>query len=94
MFRKIVCMVSAAGILFGMVLSAAAEGQVIQGAGYAVCLTEQPYFGAQGNILAMELATEGRELPDTGDYPAPIFTAMGISLLVVVLMVLTENRKK
>ena len=80
MFRKIVCVLSAVGLLFGMVLSAAAEGQVIQ--------------GAQGNILAMYLATEGRGLPDTGDYPAPLFTAMGISLLVVVLMVLTENRKK
>ena len=90
MFRKIVCMLSAVGILFGMVLSAAAEGQVIQGAGYTVCLAEQSYFGTKGNILA----TEGRGLPDTGDHPAPLFTAMGISLLVVVLMVLTENRKK
>ena len=34
------------------------------------------------------------ELPRTGDYPAPIFTAMLLSMGVVFLLVLMENRKK
>jgi len=34
------------------------------------------------------------EIPRTGDYPAPIFMAMLLSFAVVVLMILTENRKK
>ena len=34
------------------------------------------------------------EPPNTGDYPAPIFTAMLISMGIVVVLVMTENRKK
>lgn len=34
------------------------------------------------------------EAPRTGDYPAPIFAAMVLSLGAVILMVLAENRRK
>ena len=85
MFRRFICILSVTGMVLALRLPVyAGETQ------YHVALPE--HFCA--DITVCPAVISEKELPETGDYPAPIFTAMVLSLGAVILMVLTENRKK
>ena len=103
MFRKIACILSAVGIFLMIRVSAQAAGGTVfqsleQETGQTVPwdkpMAGDETLGCRGNILAMNVVAEESGLPDTGDYPAPIITAMGISLGIVFLLVMTENLRK
>ena len=98
MFRKFACILSAAGILLTFRISAQAAGETViqypkELAGM-VFLWEgtKSFLEPGGNVLTMDAAAG--KLPDTGDYPAPIFTAMLLSMGVVIVLVMTEDRRK
>ena len=46
------------------------------------------------DITCYPLVNAVPELPRTGDYPAPIFAAMALSLGTVFLVILIDNRRK
>ena len=57
---------------------------------FFITLPFQTYMDVTVNPEILALS----EIPETGDYPAPIVAAMMLSLGIVFFLVLSENRKK
>ncbi len=108
MFRKIVCTLFAGGLVLFICAPVHAAG--FSGFKEGACLVVRdesepgsfpfmPYFVPSSAEMGLEKScypqiTVAAGPPKTGDYPAPIFAAMVLSLGVVFLLILTENRKK
>lgn len=113
MFRKIVCILTAAVCIFSFSIPVLAgeeaesirmlpERMVIDSRDYtnrSEAWTEEnkalqlPDF-YDLDITVYPIRSDRKGLPETRDYPAPIIMAMVLSLLVVVLMVFVDNRRK
>ena len=80
MFRRFVCILSVTGMVLALGVGVQAE--------------EVPGPAAHQCMDAVFYPVAESEIPKTGDYPAPILTGMLLSMGVVILMAVTENRKK
>ena len=108
MFRKIVCTLFAGGLVLFICAPVHAAGSsgfeegmrlVIQAESGPGSFPFKPYYTPPSTDMGQVRfyhpeITVVAESPKTGDYPAPIFAAMGLSLGVVFLLILTENRMK
>lgn len=82
MFRRFVCILSVTGMV--LALGVGVQAEEVPGPAAHQCMDADFY-----PVVATET-----EIPKTGDYPAPILTGMLLSMGVVILMAVTENRKK